>query len=370
MNRLTRRDGLVGGAILVLLAGVVPRLIEWMVAEKSTIVLTEARTFASAQATRQAASIAANEAAVLEDIRRVISAQAAYRAVNHGFYEGRLECLVSPQACIPFYPSNAPSFLDSRLASLRNESGYHRSFTAGTVAPPIPADSSPTSVRTYRYDAWPFMVGFTGVRGFAADATGRICFTADGTPVGQVSEGKLEPTCTSLERFEPKLPSPATSRPPLPDLRVRKASVEPVEGQRLADEPLYSFVVALENTSARPVVLVGVRRLFFAPGAAKSAGGTTMGSQISIAPGATVNLGGDQAAGLSRARGLHFFVLAVRYGDAEDHRTNRGQTFVFKWAGATAGVVPRDLEIPSEDEADRVRKEAFALGGWWGDSGP
>src|SRR5687767_8232395 len=129
MNRLTRRDGLVGGAILVL-AGVVSGLMEWMVGEKSTIVPTEPSTFASAQATGQAASIAANEVAVLEDIRRVISAPAAYRAVNHGFYEGRLECLASPQQCIPFYPPNAPSFLDSRLASLRNESGYRRSFTA------------------------------------------------------------------------------------------------------------------------------------------------------------------------------------------------------------------------------------------------
>lgn len=219
MKRFTRRERLVGGAILVLLAGVVPRLIEWMVAEKSTIVQTEARTVLSAQGPRQAASIAANEAAVLEDIRRVIRAQAAYRPFNHGFYEGRLECLVSPQQCIPFYPPNAPSFLDSRLASLHNESGYRRSFTAGTGPPRIPAEASPTSVLTYRYDAWPVMVGFTGVRGFAADATGRICFTPDGTPVSKVSEGTLEPTCTSFERFEPKVPSPAASGPPLPDLR-------------------------------------------------------------------------------------------------------------------------------------------------------
>jgi hypothetical protein len=369
MNRLTRRDGLVGLAILVL-AGVVSGLMEWMAGKKSTIVPTEPRTFASPQATGQAASIAANEAAVLEDIRRVISAQAAYRAANHGFYEGRLECLASPQSCIPFYPSNAPSFLDSRLASLRYESGYRRSFTAGTGPDAVPADASPTSVLSYRYDAWPHTVGLTGVRGFAADATGRICFTADGRRVSQVPEGKLEAACTDLERFEPTLPSPASSSPPLPDLRVRKASVEPVERQGLGDEPLYSFVVALENTSARPVVLVRVRRVFFAPGTPNSEGDTTMASQIPIAPGATVSLGRDGAADLSRVRGLHYLVLAVRYGDAEDYRTNRDQTFVFKWAGATDGVVPRDLEIPPEEEADRVRKAAFALGGWWGDSGP
>jgi hypothetical protein len=371
MNRLTRRDGLVGLAILVL-AGVVSGLMEWMAGKKSTIVPTEPRTFASPQATGQAASIAANEAAVLEDIRRVISAQAAYRAANHGFYEGRLECLASPQSCIPFYPSNAPSFLDSRLASLRYESGYRRSFTAGTGPDAVPADASPTSVLSYRYDAWPHTVGLTGVRGFAADATGRICFTSDGTQVNQVTEGQLATTCTTLERVEPALPSAATatSRPPLPDLRVRKASVEPSEGLRLGNEAPYSLVVELENTSARPVALVGVRTVFFAPDDAKNRFDSTMASRISIAPGATVSLGRDSATGLERVTGLHFLVLGVRYGDAEDYRTNRGQTLVFKWAGATTGVVPRALETPPEDEAERVRKEAFALGGWWGDTGP
>jgi hypothetical protein len=372
MKSLTRRDRLVGGAILVLLAAMVPRLIEWTVAYKSTTVMTEILSFRSAQIPRQAASIAANERAVLEDIRKVIRAQAAYRAVNHGFYEGRLECLVSPQECIPFYPSNAPSFLDSRLATLGIEFGYKRSFTAGPGPISLPAVASPTSALAYRYDAWPATVGFTGVRGFAADATGRICFTPDGTRVSEVTEGKLPRDCTPLERFEPKAPSAsAASRPPsLPGLRVRKASVEPNEGLRLGNEPLYSFRVELENASARPLVLVGVRRVFFAPGAAESHSDTAMACQIPIAPGAIHNLGGDEATALSNVGGLHFLVLSVRFGDAEDYRTNRGQTFVFKWAGTTDGVVPRELQTAPKEEAARVRKEAFARGGWWGGSGP
>jgi len=214
MKRFTLRDRLIGVAVLVALAGVVPSLIEWMVATRAAIVQTDTRAVASAQSTRRAVSIAANEAAVLEDIHKVIAGQAAYRAVNHGFYDGRLGCLVSPKQCILFYPPNAPTFLDSRLATLANDSGYRRSFTAGPSPPLVPSDASASSVTTYRYDAWPSLVGHSGVRAFAADATGRICFASEGTPVIQVSKGKLEPSCTSLELFEPKRPSNAPTAPP------------------------------------------------------------------------------------------------------------------------------------------------------------
>jgi hypothetical protein len=369
MRHLTGRDRLIGGAVLVVLFAMAPSVIEWMVASRSARALMDARATATAQATRGAVSVAANEAVVLEDIRRVITAQAAYRAANHGFYESNLGCLVSPKGCIPFYPPNAPTFLDSRLATLADDSGYHRSFTVGT-SPPLILDVSPSSVTSYRYDAWPVMVGHSGVRGFAADASGRICFTPDGAPVSQVAEGKLEPTCTSLESFEPRLPSPAASGRPVPDLRVREAGVEASQRPPSSAEPLYSFVVTLENASARPVVLSGVRRLFFAPGDAGSGDDWTMGTDMALAPGATLTLGRDEPAPLSRVKGIHFLVVAIRYGDAEDYRTNRGQTFVFKWKGAAAGVVPLDLQIPPEDEAARVRKEAFARGGWWGESGP
>ena len=185
MKRFTRRDLLIGGAVLIVLAGLVAGLIEWRFANRAAIVRTDTRDWASAQSARRAVSTAANEAAVLEDLRKVIAGQAAYRAVNHGFYDGRLDCLVSPQECIPFYPPNAPTFLDRRLATLVIDSGYLRSFTAGPSPPLIPSDASSTSVTTYRYDAWPAWPGFghSGVRAFAADATGRICFTSGGTPV-------------------------------------------------------------------------------------------------------------------------------------------------------------------------------------------
>jgi prepilin-type N-terminal cleavage/methylation domain-containing protein len=129
--------------------------------------------------------VAANESATIGDIRTIISAQTAYRSVNSGFYDGNLPCLVAPSnpSCIPGYPTNGPTFLDSALGSLTPKTGYNRVFTAGPfVQPPPPA--SPGSVLGYRYDATAITVGVTGVRGFAGDQAGRICATADGTPVG------------------------------------------------------------------------------------------------------------------------------------------------------------------------------------------
>ena len=57
--------------------------------------------------------------------------------------------------------------------------------------------ASPTSTAVYAYDATPVVIGQTGVRGFAADSSGRICFTNAGTPVGQTA-GVLPSTCIDL----------------------------------------------------------------------------------------------------------------------------------------------------------------------------
>jgi len=128
--------------------------------------------------------VAANESATLGDIRTIMSAQTAYRSVNSGYYDAAVSCLVQPSNanCIPSYPSNGPTFLDSTLASLTPKTGYNRLFSGGPFVAPPPT-ASPTSVLVYRYDATPGTVGVTGVRGFAGDNAGRICATADGAPV-------------------------------------------------------------------------------------------------------------------------------------------------------------------------------------------
>jgi prepilin-type N-terminal cleavage/methylation domain-containing protein len=127
--------------------------------------------------------VAANESATLGDIRTIMSAQTAYRSANAGLYDGALTCLTAPSfGCIPSYPTIAPTFLDSTLASQNAKTGYNRIFTSGPVINTNPS-ASPTSTQVYRYDATPIVVGVTGVRGFAGDNTGRICATPDGTSV-------------------------------------------------------------------------------------------------------------------------------------------------------------------------------------------
>jgi type IV pilus assembly protein PilA len=129
------------------------------------------------------ARVSANEAAAIADTRTVISAQSTYYASNGSAYDGSLWCLTNPSACIPSYPATAPIFLDSMLASRLPKLGYARSFSPGP--PPLPIDpvlNSPTSVTAYVYTATPMLVGQTGVRGFAGDASGLICLSLSGNP--------------------------------------------------------------------------------------------------------------------------------------------------------------------------------------------
>ena len=147
------------------------------------------------------ARVSANESATLGDIRTLISAQAAYQSANSGFYEGAMTCMTQPSnaACIPSYPANAPTFLDSQLAAQASKSGYNRSFQPGAAVAPLPPTASATSVAVYRYDATPVNIGQTGVRGFAADSSGRICFTTNGVSVAAgANAGELPNNCQDL----------------------------------------------------------------------------------------------------------------------------------------------------------------------------
>lgn len=137
------------------------------------------------------ARVAANESGVIGDTRTLISAEAAYHSANRGFY-GPPTCLVGPSqaACIPSYPTNAPVFLDSQLASLNPKQGYDRSFQPG-----LPTGLG-SDITCYAYLSRPLTMGQTGVRAFGADCGGVICATPDGTPV-TATNGILDP-CTPL----------------------------------------------------------------------------------------------------------------------------------------------------------------------------
>jgi prepilin-type N-terminal cleavage/methylation domain-containing protein len=127
------------------------------------------------------ARVSANESATIGDIRTVISGQAAYQSANGGWYDN-ITCLaINGSGCIPNYPTNAPTFLDSNLASQAAKSGYERSFADGTAPTTINSNiSSASSLSSYVYIASPVTGGQTGVRGFGGDSSGVLCFTSDG----------------------------------------------------------------------------------------------------------------------------------------------------------------------------------------------
>jgi prepilin-type N-terminal cleavage/methylation domain-containing protein len=135
------------------------------------------------------ARVSANESATIGDIRTVISAEAAYHSANGGFY-GTITCLTAPSdaACIPSYPATAPTFLDSQLSFLSAKSGYERSFEESAI---------PGGIGCYAYHATPSVPNQTGVRGFAGDCSGRICYTPAGTIVPTVT-ATLTPGCSVL----------------------------------------------------------------------------------------------------------------------------------------------------------------------------
>ena len=150
------------------------------------------------------ARISANESAAIGDIRTVISAQAAYHSTNGGWYEGNLTCLVAPYSgCIPNYPTNSPTFLDSQLVVLLPKSGYSRSFASGTTPAGInTATQSPTSTTSYVYWATPTTPGQSGVRGLAGVSSGALCFSSDGNSAATTGSVLLlfgDPTCNFLQ---------------------------------------------------------------------------------------------------------------------------------------------------------------------------
>jgi type II secretory pathway pseudopilin PulG len=152
------------------------------------------------------ARVSANEAATVGDIRTVISAQAAYQSSNGSWYESKFVCLNNPfTGCIPSYPTTSPTFLDSQLGSLLAKSGYSRSFQGGSSPPGTGLNtniSSPGSVTSYVYSASPISQGQTGVRGFAGDHSGVLCFSTTGVlpaTMGTIAVNTNDPTCNVLQ---------------------------------------------------------------------------------------------------------------------------------------------------------------------------
>ena len=148
------------------------------------------------------ARVSANESATIGDIRTVISGQAAFQSANGGWYAGSLSCLSNPSGgnvCIPSYPSTAPTFLDRAIAPVAAapapKSGYNREYLPGATPANLNTNvSGSNSVAGYVYRASPVTQGQTGVRGFGGDASGVLCFSADGTAPATNANGLLDAT--------------------------------------------------------------------------------------------------------------------------------------------------------------------------------
>jgi hypothetical protein len=150
------------------------------------------------------AGVAHIEAAVLEDLRSFVSAEAAYSQSNGGLYEARIECLARPRECLPAGETLQP-FLDA--ATLERLTLQHPSYwqfrlhTAGgsMESGPDAARRSRTSVRGFALQARPIQPGHAGVRSFCVDDTVRLCFNPDGREFA-IREGRCPPPpeCSDL----------------------------------------------------------------------------------------------------------------------------------------------------------------------------
>jgi prepilin-type N-terminal cleavage/methylation domain-containing protein len=144
------------------------------------------------------ARVSANESATIGDVRTVISGMAAYQSANAGWYDQVLSCLtISGPTCIPNYPTNAPTFLDSNIGFLLPKSGYNRTFEPGPQPAPTTPLASGTQASSYAYLSSPVNQGQTGVRGFGGDSSGVLCFTPDGAIPDTTGNGALDFTSGS-----------------------------------------------------------------------------------------------------------------------------------------------------------------------------
>jgi hypothetical protein len=122
----------------------------------------------------------------------MVSAQAAYES-GAGSY-ALPECLVSPTqpGCFEGYPAGQPGFIEGNPTSTR--SGYRRIFVKG---PRKPTRMNPNGIATFCFAAVPVTPGQTGVRSFATDPSGRICFDPEGDDL--CAGGSLPYECLLVE---------------------------------------------------------------------------------------------------------------------------------------------------------------------------
>jgi len=147
-----------------------------------------------------AETLRVRDRAVVLDVRTVMMAARLFAARN-GAYYGPFECLTRPETCLPGFPPEEAPFLDPTHDWLETRHGYERKYHLGPKAGEGDAErvgAVAESYRSFAFTAVPARPGQTGIRAFCGDSSGKICFTADGSPPG-VRDGKCAPPCKELK---------------------------------------------------------------------------------------------------------------------------------------------------------------------------
>jgi type IV pilus assembly protein PilA len=126
-------------------------------------------------------------AAMVGDTRTVVSAEATFSSTAGAF--APITCLPNPAGCSA--SGGTVPMLDTILADTTiDKGGYDRDFFPG-------AATAAGLLVGYVYSGVPVSPGRTGIRGFAADSSGLICWTANGT-VPANAAGALAPCANPL----------------------------------------------------------------------------------------------------------------------------------------------------------------------------
>ena len=153
--------------------------------------------------------IAANEAMAISDVRTFVTGQMLFMSLADGAY-GEFKCLRVPAECIVGIPPE-PMMQPEMLAAEKR--GYRRKFHPGAPVSNAKAKISPAPfLKSFAYTAVPVVPGETGVRGFCADPSGRICVTSDGREPA-VKDGACAIPCTELPATG-RATAPAASKAP------------------------------------------------------------------------------------------------------------------------------------------------------------
>lgn len=139
-----------------------------------------------------------NDSYARGEVRSLVSAEAAFSSSTGSF--GTLRCIAAPSACVRDFPVEL-SFGDQSGKLAEND--IRRGYRFELHGVPAPGEFE-GALREFAYVAVPLDTrGFpgwrrTGIRGYCGDATGRICYTQDGSPP-PVVDGRCGEPCRDLQ---------------------------------------------------------------------------------------------------------------------------------------------------------------------------